>query len=93
MSVRNALGKTETERKSQHEIPACMQSAMLRRSLATRAREGEWQLCSLSCGMRSWGSYDCFTNKVKTASELPESFLLACGVPLLLTNYFIPAST
>lgn len=25
-------------------------------------------------------------------SELPESFLLACGVPLLLTNYFILAS-
>lgn len=37
MSIRNALGKIETQRKSQNKIPACMWSAMLKRSLAIQA--------------------------------------------------------
>lgn len=51
MPIRNALGKVKTQQKSQNKIPACMWSLTSKGSLAIQAREGVWQLCSLSCGM------------------------------------------
>lgn len=92
LSVRNTLGKKETPQKSQNKILACMRSTVSKRSLAIQARGEVWQLCSLSCEMWSWDSYDCFTTVVEITSELSEEFVLVCGVPLLLTNYLILAS-